>query len=184
MTIVDAHLDLSYNALLGRDVFAPANDQPADEGGIPTVGLPDLQRGGVKLICATVFTMPSLDGKPGYVTAEDAYQEGVKHLNWYEAAEERGQFTFMRTPGDIARIVRGDDPELEGTLPALLLLEGADPLRDPSDVPGWFDAGLRIVGLAWRRTRYAGGTGNPGPLTPEAYPLIKSFDEYGIIHDT
>lgn len=182
MTIVDAHLDLSYNALLGRDVFAPADQQPPDEGGIPSVGLPDLARGGVKLICATIFCMPSLDGKPGYVTAEDAYREGWKHLQWYANAEEAGHFTFVRTPHDVAAVIKRD-AELDGTQPAILLLEGADPLRDPADLPGFFDAGLRIVGLAWRRTRYSGGTGNPGPLAPEAYPLIKAMDKLGIIHD-
>ncbi len=183
MKIVDAHLDLSYNALLGRDVFAPANGQPTDDGGIPTVGLPDLKRGGVNLICATVFTMPSLDGKPGYVTAEDAYREGIKHLDWYASAEKAGRFTFVRTPGDIARVLN-NETGLDGSMHTILLMEGADPLRDPADLPGWFDAGLRILGLAWRQTRYAGGTGCPGPLTPESYPLIKAVDGYGIIHDT
>ena len=42
MNIVDAHLDLSYNALRGRDVLRAAREQPADDEGIPTVGLPDL----------------------------------------------------------------------------------------------------------------------------------------------
>jgi membrane dipeptidase len=183
MTIVDAHLDLSYNALLGRDVIAPAAQQFPDDGGIPTVGLPDLAKGGVSLICATIFCMPSLDGKPGYVTAEEAYREGVRHLNWYEQAEEAGHFTFVRTPADVRQVGDGFDPDVEGTQPAILLLEGADPLRDPADVPGFFDAGVRIVGLAWRRTRYAGGTGEPGPLTGEAIPLIRAMDGLGMIHD-
>ena len=39
------------------------------------------------------------------------------------------------------------------------------------------------MGLAWRRTRSAGGTGEPGPLTDEGRALIKAFDAAGIIHD-
>jgi membrane dipeptidase len=181
--IVDAHLDLSYNALLGRDVLAPASQQPADEGGIPTVGLPDLARGGVRLICATIFCMPSLEGKPGYRSAEEAYLEGVKHLDWYEEMESAGHFTFVRTPADVKMLHDGLDAEVAGSQPAILLLEGADPLRDPADLPGFFDTGVRIVGLAWRETRYAGGTFCPGPLKPEAYPLIKAMDDLGMIHD-
>jgi len=42
MLIVDAHLDLAYNALRGREVLRPAIEQTADSDGIPTVGLPDL----------------------------------------------------------------------------------------------------------------------------------------------
>ena len=45
MLIVDAHLDLAYNALAGRPVHLPAQEQPANSDGIPTVGLPDLRRG-------------------------------------------------------------------------------------------------------------------------------------------
>ena len=71
----------------------------------------------------------------------------------------------------------------EDRLPLVLLLEGADPLRTPDDLPGWFDAGLRMVGLAWRRTRFAGGTKEPGPLTREGLELIRHLDEFRIIHD-
>ena len=183
MLIVDAHLDLSYNALLGRDVFLPAKQQPADDGGIPTVGLPDLRAGGVGLICATIFCMPSLDGKPGYHDAEEAYREGVKHLDWYAGAQAAGKFTFVRTPADVKMVEQLGNRRNEIPQPAIILLEGADPLRDPSDLSEFFDAGVRIVGLAWHQTRYAGGTGNPGPLTQDAYPLIKAMDELGIIHD-
>ena len=47
----------------------------------------------------------------------------------------------------------------------------------------FFDAGVRIVGLAWKRTRYAGGTGAPGPLTPAGVELVRELDRFGIIHD-
>jgi membrane dipeptidase len=70
------------------------------------------------------------------------------------------------------------------TLSAILLLEGGDAIRTPDDLPEWFDAGLRIVGLAWKQTRYAGGTGAPGPLTSEGKALVKHLDRFGIIHDT
>ena len=52
MLIVDAHLDLAYNALRGRAALRPAIEQQPDEEGIPSVGVPDLHAGGVGLICA------------------------------------------------------------------------------------------------------------------------------------
>ena len=36
----------------------------------------------------------------------------------------------------------------------------------------------------WKRTRAAGGTGEPGGLTDEGRALVKEFDRLGIIHDT
>ena len=61
MLIVDAHLDLAYNALRGRDVTKRAADQSAKDGdGTPSVGFPDLKFGGVDFVCATYHPpMPS-----------------------------------------------------------------------------------------------------------------------------
>ena len=179
MFIVDAHLDLSYNALRGRDVLRPAREQSPDEEGIPTVGLPDLKAGGVGLVCATVFIMPSLDGKPGYHNADEAYAEGQRHLEWYRRQIGAGVMRFVRNRAEIEAI--RDDASSQS---AILLLEGADPLRTPADVAAWHATGLRAVGLAWRQTRHAGGTGAPGPLTSDGIALVKELDRFGIIHDT
>lgn len=194
MLIVDAHLDLAYNALRGRDVLHPALEQTADEEGIPTVGIPDLRAGNVGLVCATVFCEPSIDGKPGYRTPDEARAAGLAQLAWYRRLEEAGVFRFLRSGEDARRIEdRGSKIEDGDTQPSqsstfrplssILLLEGADPLRTPAEVAEWFDAGLRIVGLAWKRTRYAGGTGAPGPLTPEGVQLVRELDRFGVVHD-
>jgi membrane dipeptidase len=181
MIIVDAHLDLSYNALSGRNVLLPAREQTSDDDGIPTVGLPDLRAGGVGLICATVFCMPSIGGKPGYVTADDAHIEGQKHLRWYQDQIDAGRMRLITTRQQIAELKSSTTGTTQNFI---LLLEGADPLRSGEDVVDWYSRGLRIVGLAWRSTRLAGGTGAPGPLTAEGVALVKMLDEFGIIHDT
>jgi membrane dipeptidase len=179
MLIVDAHLDLSYNALRGRDVLKPARMQARDAEGIPTVGLPDLKAGGVDLICATIFTLPSLDGKPGYQTADEAHAEGMRHLDWYRRQSNAAIMRFITLARELAEI-----PQEPARQHAILLLEGADPLRTPADVGDWYAAGMRIVGLAWKATRYAGGTGQPGPLTSDGIALVRELDRFGIIHDT
>jgi membrane dipeptidase len=169
MLIADAHLDLSYNALAGRDVLKPAIDQPADGPFIPTVGLPDLARGGVSVVCATVFTEPTPD-------PDEAYARGQAHLDWYRKQESAGTMRFARTASDLTRPGRGQL--------AILLMEGADPFRTPADVAAWHAAGLRAVGLAWKQTRYAGGTGDPAPLTAAGVELVPVLDRFGIVHDT
>ncbi|MGA3067339.1 MAG: membrane dipeptidase [Tepidisphaeraceae bacterium] len=175
MLIVDAHLDLAYNAVGGRAVESSARLQTADDEGIPTVGLPDLCAGGVNLICATIFCEPASDGKVGYQTPDEAHAEAQRQLDWYHRQEQQfGTMRFVRGAADLAA------PETQN---AILLLEGADPIRDDTDLDNFWDAGLRIVGLAWKRTRYAGGTGAPGPITPDGVKLVKKLDQRGIIHD-
>ena len=63
-------------------------------------------------------------------------------------------------------------------------MEGADALRNEADVKFFHDAGIRIVGLAWKAHALAGGTGEPGPLTAEgAHTSSKTLDRIQIIHD-
>lgn len=175
--IIDAHLDLSSNALGGRDILKPASEQPLSGKQIATVGLPDLRAGNVGLVCATVFTAPSIDGQPGYRNADEAYAQGQEHLAYYQRQESTGTFRFIRWREDLKTLSIGP------ALNAIMLMEGGDPLRTPADLAVWYEAGLRIVGLAWKRTRYAGGTGDPGPLTPEGVALVAELDRFKIIHD-
>jgi membrane dipeptidase len=192
MLIVDAHLDLAYNALRGREVLRPAIDQTADEEGIPSVGLPDLRAGGVHLICATIFCAPDSPKERGYRTADEAHAMATDQLNWYRRQADAGEITIARRGNDLAHATGvspvlstspGPDARTTGKLFAIILLEGADPIREPADVAEFFKSGVRIVGLAWKRTRYAGGTGAPGPLTPEGVALVRELDRAGIIHD-
>src|SRR4051794_35538370 len=104
MLIVDAHLDLAYNALRGRDVLRPAVEQTTDEDGIPSVGLPDLRQGKVGLVCATVFCEPSIDGKPGYRTPDEARAAGLAQLAWYHRQEQAGEFRFVRSAADLPKL--------------------------------------------------------------------------------
>ncbi|MGE5612273.1 MAG: dipeptidase [Bacillota bacterium] len=178
MLIVDAHLDLACNALRGRNLLKPAAEQMADADGTPAVGLPDLHRGGVGAFCATIFCEPAIrPGDKGYRTAEQAHAEALRQLHWYQQLEQTGHVRLVRRGSDLLRANSHSAPSM------LLLMEGADPLRTPEEVSSWFEAGLRIVGLAWRRTRYAGGTGTPGPLTAEGERLVRELDACHIIHD-
>jgi len=218
MFIVDAHLDLAYNASLGRDVAAPAEKQKPDMLGTPAVGLPDLVTGGAGLVCATIFCEPAIrDPNCGYKSPREAYEQGMWQVRWYHEQVAAGRMRLVRTKQDMtqltmpgatgglsASVLLGDTGRqaARGTqdnshaavkpllsdgpgraVPAILLLEGADALGSEEDVRVWFEAGLRIVALAWNRTRHAGGTGAPGPLTDEGRAIVRVLDRFGIIHD-
>ena len=212
MFIVDAHLDIAYNAARGRDPRRPAREQPVVDNEIATVGLPDLRAGNVGLICATIFAEPASEHRPrGYRNSEEAHAQALSQLAWYQQAEGDGLMRFVRsaaglpsergmavpavrhreaTPDVDAEDVAGrssalgrDAQATPEPQPFILLLEGADPIRTPDDVKRFHDAGVRIVGLAWKRTRYAGGTGAPGPLTSEGRQLVRVLDQFKMIHD-
>ncbi|MBC7782904.1 MAG: membrane dipeptidase, partial [Burkholderiales bacterium] len=158
--IFDGHLDLSMNVRRGRDITQPASAQPVVDNEIATVGLPDLHRGNVRRICATIFCLPSIAGAPGYTTAQEAFDEANTQLAIYQ------------------QIL----PAADG-LDATILIEGADCVRDPADLALFWRQGVRIIGLAWQRTRYSGGSGAPGPLTAIGQELVKEMDQIGFVHD-
>src|SRR5437764_11144021 len=163
MRMVDAHLDLAYNATRGRDPRMPAREQPLADNEIATVGLPDLRAGGVDLICATIFCRPAGYGRDGYTTSEEARTQALSQLNWYHERNDEGLLHLVQSgtggPPVSCLEKEGHGRAAHATLQAILLLEGADALRSPEDVKEFFAAGVRIIGLAWRKSSYAGGTG-------------------------
>jgi membrane dipeptidase len=184
--IVDAHLDLSYNVDRGRDVRQPAANQPAIEDEIATVGLPDLRQGQVGLICGVIFCLPAASDDATKAPAERSYHnsdqanaQARKQIAWYHAREADGSLPIVRSGADLP------DPAQKVTAThAILLLEGADPIRHADDVAAFARLGVRAVGLAWQRTRYAGGTRAPGPLTADGRAIVPVLDAAGMIHDT
>lgn len=182
MLIVDAHLDLAFNALSGRDVTLVAERQPANESGTATVGLPDLRRGGASLVCGTLFCEPA-GRRPGcgYRTPDEAFAAAEAQLVWYQRQFAAGELALVTRADELPKAA--PPAEAKYAIPTIILMEGADPIRTPADVEMWFNAGVRIVGLAWRRTRYAGGTGEPGPLTADGIQLVKVLDRFGLVHD-
>lgn len=174
MPWTDGHLDLAYLAVNGRDLLSRC------DSAVGCVDLPALKAARVDLVFATIFTEPGLTGgEPhGYARddAADAEAAGMRQLQVYEQLHARRELFIVRDATDLSR---------QTALPkAVLLMEGADPIRSPHNVREWFDRGLRIVGLTWATgTRYAGGNSDHGPLTSAGRELIAALDDCGIIHD-
>lgn len=176
---IDGHLDLAYLAANGRDL-----SQPCPKGGDGCVSLPALREAGVELTFATIFTEPARNGPKGPVTYrgsddfDGAEAAGRRQLELYRQLEVQGELSIVHNGTDLETTRSGAAPKI------VLLMEGADPIRSPEHVRSWFDDGLRIVGLTWHMgTRYAGGNGRPGPLTPLGVELVRALDEVGIVHD-
>ncbi len=173
--IVDAHLDIGWNAIAdGRGFLAP----PAPGY---LISRPALASAGVGLICATLYTAPAqarraMRTRFVYENAHEAHIMAVAEVNYYRACGLR----LIRDQRELRAYVRGWK---KGQIAAVLLMEGADPIETPSQLGAWTDMGVRIIGPAWSRTRYTGGTGAPGGLTNLGVQLLKAMRRKKVILD-
>jgi len=200
----DAHLDLACLAVNKRDM---ACDDPASCGGpwLPAaVTLPSLRAGGVVACLGTIFTELGGNGPEGYPEgdAEAAHRRGRAQLEVYRDWVDRGLASLelrraMRVDAGVGAVRGGmgvsevvrDSPTgrmaESGRLHVGILMECADPIREPDELAWWVGAGVMAVGMAWGRgSRYAGGNGQPGVgLTDLGRDLVEAMDAQGVIHD-
>ncbi len=192
--VVDAHEDIAFNALdHGRDIRLSVDEKRAIERAKPAtdagpiagmsqsvmLGLPEHRRGGVGLVFGTIFVPP---GEGDWMT-----RQGKAQLDYYTdlAAQDIGvRIVASQTQLDALVADWNAAADLASRpLGVVLLMEGADPLPDPSALQGWYDRGLRVVGPAWTKTRYCGGTRAPGPLTDLGLALMDEMARLGMILD-
>jgi membrane dipeptidase len=195
--IVDAHEDIAWNVVtLGRDVRRSALETRQLElgtdnvkrNGLCMVGLPDWLKGRVALVFGTIYAAPARPGRTSgpqtYSNAAQAHRLGQGQLDTYRRlADEEDRVALVGCQDDLRRVLaswQGDSP----TVGIVLLMEGADPIREPAEAEWWFERGVRLIGLSWKAgTRYAGGDAAPGPLTDPGRELLEVMAELGMILD-
>ncbi|HEY3377967.1 MAG TPA: membrane dipeptidase [Armatimonadota bacterium] len=189
MLIIDGHEDLAYNGVeLERRIAGPLEAMREQEGtppahgeGTATVSLPALRGADIRLVLATIFTYPARAAGPlpGYSTPDEAFARAGAQLAYYRRLHERWEVTLVGNQSDLNAVLAQHRP----TPGLCLLLEGADPLRTPADLGVFVRAGVRIIGLAWKATRYAAGTGAPGPLTDLGRELLREMNRLELALD-
>jgi membrane dipeptidase len=195
--IVDAHLDLALNMVRKLiDHTKPIGELRQlenREAQQAMTSLPEFSKGNVALVFGTIFAVPADLGfaknafsnapaHPGYSTPEEAKIQGLEQLAVYEDWAQDGLVRLITSRSVLENHLQQFPTD---RVPGLLvLMEGADPITSVSDLELWYGRGVRAVGLTWGRTRYAGGTGAPGGLTPEGHELLKAMRERGMILDT
>lgn len=159
-------------------------DRNVEKEGTPTVCLPELIRGNVRVVFATIWVAPGgyedSNYSISYTTPDEAHAQGLDQLNYYRKLERGGHVRIIENKNELEEHLHSESPRVG----FVLLMEGADPIRTPKETREWFKAGVRIIGPAWRQTRYSGGTFRPGPLTPEGRELMAELESTGLILDT
>jgi membrane dipeptidase len=194
MFVIDGHLDLAMNALQwNRDLRLPVAEMRRLEADIPgkgrgrsTVAFPEMRRG-VGVCIATLIARVERRGNPlsGYRTPDIAYAVAHGQLAYYRRLEQDG---VCRIITDRQALTRQAGAWQGGTsdqpLGFLISMEGADPIVSPDQIPEWFAAGLRILGLThYGVSTYAHGTGTEGGLTPLGKPLLRAMEQAGMLLD-
>lgn len=198
MFTIDAHLDLSMNAMeWNRDIRLPAvainqreaglNDKP--DRGKAVVSLPELRKGNIGLVVATQiarYVAPD-NGLPGWHSPEQAWAQTQGQLAWYKAMEEAGEMVQITDLSSLNRhLDLWGNAELNENKPVgyILSLEGADSIISIPHLERAYAYGLRALGPAhYGPGRYAQGTDARGGLGKQGRALLKEMERLGIILD-
>jgi membrane dipeptidase len=197
MFVVDAHLDLSMNALdWNRDLTRPVEEiRRREEGktdkvdrGKGTVALPDMRRGKVGLCVATQIAryVKPKNKLPGNHSPEIAWAHTQGQLAWYRAMEEAGEMVAIVDRAGLDRHVAlwQDNPPPNAPVGYVLSLEGADSILTPKHLERAYRQGLRAVGPAhYGPGTYAQGTHVEGPIGQAGRELLSEMERLGIILD-
>ncbi|WP_165021427.1 dipeptidase [Dysgonomonas sp. ZJ279] len=196
--IVDAHLDLSMNALeWNRDLRVSVQEINRREIGMTdkpdrakaTTTLPELRKGNIGLVVATQigrYVAPD-NPLPGWASPEQAWAQTQGQLAWYKAMEEEGQMAMITNKAELdAHLALWNNGEPNNNKPIgyVLSLEGADSFITVKHLERAYNYGLRAVGPAhYGPGRYANGTDSTGHLNQMGIELLSEMDRLNMILD-
>ena len=198
MFTIDAHLDLSMNALeWNRDLTQEVSAINQREAGLTdrpdralsTVSLPELRKGNIGLVVATQIARYVAPGNqlPGWHSPEQAWAQTKGQLAWYKAMEEAGEMFQVHNLDTLEKhlaLWQNDEPAAEKPVGYILSLEGADSYVTPQHLERAWRSGLRAVGPAhYGPGRYAQGTDATGKMTLLGHELLKEMERLNVILD-
>jgi membrane dipeptidase len=200
MLIIDAHLDLAWNALQwNRDLQTSVHTIRARESALTgagrgqgTVALPEMRTGRISLCFATLLArstgraLQNLD----YSSPLQAYAIAQGQLAYYRSLEKAREVRLIKNSVELDGLMASWEgwetaPTPLQPVPGLVIsMESADPIQSPGDLMAWRDAGVRIIGPAhYGPGRYAGGTSTELGLTLPGKDLLREMQQLDIILD-
>src|SRR5260221_2623729 len=200
MLIIDAHLDLAWNALQwNRNLQQSVHTIRTQEGNLTdpgrgqgTVALPEMRKGRVALCFATLLARSTgqVVQLIDYASPEQAHAIAQGQLAYYHALNESNEVRLIKNLTELnAHIHTWEQWEInpetaQPPLGLVISMESADPIMKPNQLPAWKEAGLRIIGPAhYGPGRYAGGTSTELGLTPDGLALLREMKQHRLILD-
>lgn len=198
MFTIDAHLDLSMNAMeWNRDLRKPIQEirdrekgqtDKADRGN-NVVCFPELKKGDIGLVVATQiarYVAPD-NPLPGWYSPEQAWAQTQGQLAWYRQMEEDGEMVQVTNLNALEKHVAywNDGASTDRkAIGYILSLEGADSIVTLKHLETAYRNGLRAMGPAhYGPGRYAQGTNATGGLGKDGKALLAEMERLNIILD-
>lgn len=198
MFTIDAHLDLSMNAMeWNRDLRLSVAEIREREKGMTdkpdrakgTVTFPALRAGNIGLVVATQiarFVKPD-STLPGWASPEQAWAQTQGQVAWYKSMEECGEMVQINNLESLEKhllLWNEGTPNDNKPIGYILSLEGADSLVTINHVEKAYQYGLRAIGPAhYGPGRYAQGTDATGFMGKAGQDLLKEMERLNIILD-
>lgn len=198
MFTIDAHLDLSMNAMeWNRDLRLPIevirerekNKTDKADRGKGTVNFTELKKGNIGLVVATQiarYVAPE-NPLPGWQSPEQAWAQTQGQLAWYKAMENQGELVMIKDNDGLDQhlaLWMNEAPNQTKPIGYILSLEGADSLVTLDYLHVAHGYGLRALGPAhYGPGRYANGTDATGHLNQQGKDLLREMDKLKLILD-
>jgi len=195
--IVDAHLDLSMNAMeWNRDLRKSITEIREREKGMTdkpdrsrgVVNFEELRKGNIGLVVATQIAryVSPANPLPGWNSPEQAWAQTQAQLAWYKEMEAQKELTAVTDLTSLENQLKNWEQNDSSNKPIgyILSLEGADSIVTLAHLEKAYEYGLRALGPAhYGPGRYAQGTDATGGLGPQGRALLKEMDRLSIILD-
>ena len=197
MLIVDAHLDLSMNALeWNRDLTKSVKEVREREKGKTdkpdrgnnTVTFQALRKGNIGLVVGTMIAryVDESNPLPGWHSPAQAWAQTQGQLAWYRAMEKEEQIKIIASKNQLKNHLTywNETKSSQKTIGLILSLEGADSIIDSDYLQLAYSNGLRALGPAhYGPGRYANGTDATGHLNADGKKLLTKMNSLKMILD-
>ncbi|MEO5977611.1 MAG: membrane dipeptidase [Chryseolinea sp.] len=197
MFTIDAHLDLSMNAMeWNRDLTQSISHIRSREAGMTdkpdrsksVVSFEELRKGDIGVVVATQiarFVAPD-NPLPGWHSPQQAWAHTQGQLAWYKQMEEEAELKQIINLQQLEQQISSwkDRKDQHHPIGYILSLEGADSIVSLKHLEKAYANGLRAIGPAhYGPGRYAQGTNATGGLGVSGRALLKEIENLNMILD-
>lgn len=196
MFIIDAHLDLSMNAMeWNRDLTWSIDEIRESESGMTdkpdrgknTVSFEAMRKGNIGLCVATQIAryVKKSSSLPGWNSPQQAWAHTQGQLAWYRSMEAAGELVQITDLEGLDNHLKlWESPKSDVPVGYILSLEGADSIVTIDHLEIAHGYGLRAIGPAhYGPGSYAHGTNSVGGIGIKGKALLKKIEALNIILD-
>ncbi len=193
---IDGHEDIAYNVFcFGRDYATSAKEIRIREqnteipaiAGQATLGWEDWKNANTAIILSTLFTFSkryqiSALETAAFRDADEARKLLLGQVNIYRklSGEHPDKFSLITDRKQMLSLWNTAKSGLEHPVGLVMVIEGAEGIKKPEDVPFWWEQGVRAIGPVWSGGKYCGGTKEHGGFTTEGRKFISIMAELGM----